>query len=173
MKISLKELLNTVLASLLSKQTALSEAVAPVDEPDDGAAPEGDGSEESPPLDSGGSELSEVELLFLECSIEKGRAGYLPSQTPFILLFAEKLGNDNLLENCQRLKSTAEITIFIGQSSNVNEDAILDCYELADYLFEVVRDAIGQRIISAKSDVDSIYNDISVVSLVLGVFTNA
>lgn len=150
MNISLKQLLNTVLAALLAKQTEL----APT--------------EENPT-----PELSEVELLFLECSVEKGRAGYLPSETPFILLFAEKLGNDNLLENCQQLKSTSEITIFIGQSSNVNEDAILDCYELADYLFEVVRDAIGQRIMSAKSGVDSIYNDISVVSLVLGVFTNA
>ena len=148
--LSLKYLLNLAKSALEAKQTEL----APT--------------EENPE-----PELTEIETLFLSCSIEKGRAGYLPETTPYILLAAEKVGNDNLLEDSALLKKNGEILVFIGQSSLANEDAVLDCYELADYIFQLLRDAFGQRILSAKSETDSYYNNISVVLLTLGVFTNA
>ena len=91
--LSLKYLLNLAKSALEAKQTEL----APT--------------EENPE-----PELTEIETLFLSCSIEKGRAGYLPETTPYILLAAEKVGNDNLLEDSALLKKNGEILVFIGVS---------------------------------------------------------
>ena len=104
--------------------------------------------------------------------VEKGKPGYIPQESPFILVFATP-ERCSVYENSELTARRLTLSVFCGDNHYENDFAVVTTYYTAEKALGVLTNTFGVRIAGATIEIDSVFDDLTVCLLELTVFCEA
>ncbi|HOV92994.1 MAG TPA: hypothetical protein PLC04_07965 [Candidatus Kapabacteria bacterium] len=91
-------------------------------------------------------------------NIRAGKAMEMPSEAPFVWLYAEP---KDLLVESRNFIASGQITLFCGVQSELIENSRIDAIELAERVYRILASTATIEFEDIKISFDNYYNDIA------------